>query len=57
MNISRIFFVQEQNRNYIYQLLDKIPQRENSSSVRMNISRIDSAKGKEKQDLQLPITG
>ena len=47
MNISRIDS-EGRNRNYIYQLLDRIPQREYPSSVRMNISRINSAKGKKK---------
>ena len=58
MNISRIDSEEEyplsvrinissidcrgENRNYIYQLLDRISKREYLSLVRMNISRIDS---------------
>ena len=33
------------SRNCIYQLLDRIPKREYLSPVRMNISRIEFAKG------------
>ena len=43
MNVSRIDS-EGRNRNYIYQLLDRIPKREYQSSIRMNISRIDSTK-------------
>ena len=44
MNISRIDS-EERNRDYIYQLLDRIPKRECPSSIKLNISRIDSTKG------------
>ena len=43
MNISRIDS-KGKNRNYIYQLLNRIPNREYMSLVTMNISRIDSTR-------------
>ena len=55
MNISRIDS-EGRNKNYIYQLLDRIPEREYLSPVKMNISRTNSERG-EKQDLQLPVIG
>jgi hypothetical protein len=42
MNISRIHSARGQSRNYNYRLLGRIPKREYSSLVKMNISRINS---------------
>ena len=51
MNISRIDS-EGKNRDYIYQLLDRISEREYPSPVKMNISRVNSKQGR-----KIPVIG